>query len=164
MNYANIAQYVYSRHTYKVSAALRTSTDLFTVKLAEDHFRTNFSSDYTTMIIHSLYHTCLPLTPFLDEPICHYFVTRAAATMHRTAFDIPCVRLMLSGLEAVACGLKKKIPSAARASFLGEPLKDIPDAVMEWGFPYFEYVQSMPGCAPEEWQDVRGSLGAVLKK
>ena len=117
-----------------MSAALRISTDLFTVELAENHFRTNFSSYYTTMIIHSLYHTCFTLIPFLDEPICPDFFTRAAATMHRTAFDIPCVRLMLSGLEAVACDLKKKISPAARASFLGEPLKDIPDAVMGWDF------------------------------
>lgn len=137
------------------------------VEIVEHHFRTQLSSDYTIMFLHGCFHTCLTLIPFLDEPICQDLFTRAAAAFHRGVRDIPGMRLVMSAVEAVVWAMGKKVPPAARASFMGEAPKDVNDVSPEWGFPQLEYVQSLPGKEPEnlkELSDVRGSLGVLLQK
>ncbi|KAJ6287481.1 hypothetical protein J3E71DRAFT_209112 [Bipolaris maydis] len=146
---------------------LRIEHCQYVVEVAECHFRTQLSSDYTIMFMHGCFHVCLTLVPFLDETICQDLFTRAAGALRRGVWDIPAMRLVMSAIEAVVWAMGKKVPPAARASFMGEAPKDVKDVSPEWGFPQMEYVQSLPGREPEnlrEISEVRGSLGALLEK
>jgi hypothetical protein len=137
------------------------------IEIAEYHFRTQLSSDYTIMFLHGCFHALLTLIPFLDETLCQDFFTRAAAAFKRGIRDIPGMRLVMSAVEAVVWAMGKKVPPTARASFLGKAPRDVEDVSPEWGFPQMEYVQSQPGIEPENWEElkeVRGSLGALLQK
>ncbi|KAF3034175.1 hypothetical protein E8E11_000464 [Didymella keratinophila] len=137
------------------------------VEVVEYHFLTQLSSDYTIMLMHGCFHICLTLIPFLDETICQDLFTRAAGGLRRGVRDIPAMGLVISAVEAVVWAMGKKVPPAAKASFVGEAPKDIKDVSPEWGFPQLEYVQSLPGRKPEnlrEISEVRGSLGALLQK
>jgi hypothetical protein len=149
------------------SRALRIMHCQDIVEIAEYHFRTQLSSDYTPMFLHGCFHTLLTLVLFLDEPLCQDFFTRAAAACKRGIRDMPGMRLIMSAVEAIVWAMGMKVPPAARAFFLGEAPRDVNDVSPEWRFPQTEYVQSQPGKEPDNWEElseVRGSLGALLQK
>lgn len=146
---------------------LRIEHCQYVVEVVECHFQTQLPGDYTIMFMHGCFHICLTLVPFLNETICQDLFTRAAGALRRGVRDIPGMRLVMSAVEAVVWAMGKKVPPAARASFMGEAPKDVKDVSPEWGFPQMEYVQSLPGREPEnlrEISEVRGSLGALLEK
>ena len=83
--------------------------------------------------------------------------------LHRTVFDLPGMRQILRGVQAVAWGMRKSVPEEARASFEHiEPLSDTVEVSREWGFPLLEYLQSDPNAGIKDLQGLQGSLGEMI--
>lgn len=135
------------------------------ISLVEAHFREQLPGDYSTFFLTGLFHVCLTLIPSLSSFVSAELFTRAVALLHRTVVDLPGMRQILRGVQAVAWGMKQSLPQGTKASF--ENLKAPSDSVevsKEWGFPQLEYIQSEPGAAREDLRDIKGSLGRMIEK
>lgn len=71
------------------------------VSLVENHFREQLPGDYTTFFLAGLFHVCLTLIPSLSDPVSSDLFTRAAILLHRTVVDLPGMRQILRGVQAV---------------------------------------------------------------
>jgi hypothetical protein len=134
------------------------------VSLVENHFRDQLPGDYSTFYLSGLFHVCLTLVPSLSSHVSAELFTRAATVLHRTVTDLPGMRQILRGVEAVVWGMKKSLPQGARASFehLNPPSESV-EVHAEWGFPQLEYVQSEPGAAVRDLQGIEGRLGKMIQ-
>ena len=135
------------------------------ISLVENHFREQMPGDYSTYFLTGLFQVCLALIPSLSSFESAELFTRAAVVLHRTVVELPGMRQILRGVQAVVWGMKKNLPQGARASF--EDLKAPSDSVevnKEWGFPQLEYLQSEPSVAAAELQGIEGSLGRMIEK
>ncbi|UPX11811.1 uncharacterized protein EKO05_0002399 [Ascochyta rabiei] len=133
------------------------------ISLVETHFRDQLAGDYTIFFLAGLFHVCLTLIPSLASSVSSDLFTRAAMLLHRTVVDLPGMRQILRGVQAVVWGMNKSLPQGAKASFEG--LKAPADSVevnREWGFPQLEYLQSEPGAAVKDLRGIQGSLGRLI--
>jgi hypothetical protein len=134
------------------------------IALVEEHFRTQIPGDYSTFFLSGLFNVCLTLVPSLASLVSAELFTRAVMVLNRTVVDLPGMRQILRGIQAVVWGMKNKIPEAARASFENiEPPSNSVEVNKEWGFPQLEYLQSDPGAAVGNLQNVGGSLGKMIE-
>jgi hypothetical protein len=135
------------------------------ISFVEQHFREQLPGDYTTFFLNGLFQVCLALIPSLSSFASAELFTRAAVVLHRTVVDLPGMRQILRGIQAVVWGMKKNLPQGSKGSF--ENLKAPSDCVEvneEWGFPQLEYLKSEPSAAGEEFQGVEGKLGRMIQK
>lgn len=133
------------------------------ITLVENHFRDHLAGDYSTMFLAGLFHACLTLVPSLSSVISAELFTRAAMLLHRTVVDLPGMRQILRGVQAVVWGMRKSLPEEARASFEHiEPPSDTVEVSREWGFPLLEYLQSDPNAGIKDLQGLKGSLGEMI--
>ncbi|XPS68923.1 hypothetical protein M3J09_001203 [Ascochyta lentis] len=136
------------------------------VETVEHHFCTHLPGHYSAMFLNALYHACITLIPSLDDPVSQQIFTRAALGLRREPLDLPGLVFPIRGIEAVARGMKKRIPPVAKASFIAikEPA-DTGDVLIEYGFPpKLEFVQGEPGDAANNDGDTRGRLNALIHK
>ncbi|KZM20195.1 uncharacterized protein EKO05_0001136 [Ascochyta rabiei] len=136
------------------------------VETVEHHFNTHLPGHYSAMFLNALYHACITLIPSLDDPLSQQIFTRAAIGLRREPLDLPGLVFPIRGIEAVARGMKKRIPPAAKASFIAikEPI-DTGDILIEYGFPSkLEYVQNGPEDASKSDGDTRGRLNALIHR
>lgn len=134
------------------------------VSLVENHFREQLPGDYTTFFLAGLFHVCLTLIPSLSDPVSSDLFTRAANLLHRTVVDLPGMRQILRGVQAVVWGMRKSLPQGAIASFENlKPPSNSVEVKAEWGFPQTEYIQSEPGVAVRDLHGVQGSLGRMIE-
>lgn len=84
--------------------------------------------------------------------------------LHRTVIDLPGMRQILRGVQAVVWGMRKSLPQEAKASFenLGPP-SDSVEVSQEWGFPQSEYLQSEPDAGVRDLEGLQGRLGKMIE-
>lgn len=145
------------------SQSLRTLHCQRIIILVENHFHEQLAGDYTIFFIAGLFHVCLTLIPSLSFPISSELFTRAAMLLHRSVVNLPGMRQILRGIQAVVWGMREKLPQGAEASFenLTAPSNSV-EVNKEWGFPQSEYLQSEPKTEVRDLQGVQGSLGRMI--
>ena len=134
------------------------------ITLVETHFRDYPAGDYSTFFLAGLFHVCLTLIPSLSSPVSAELFTRAAMLLHRTVVDLPGMRQILRGVQAVVWGMRKSLPQEARASFENiNPPDNSVEVSKEWGFPLVEYLQSEPDAGVKDLKGLQGRLGEIIE-
>lgn len=118
------------------------------------------------MFLNALYHACITLIPSLDEALSQEIFTRAAIGLRREPLDLPGLVFPIRGIEAVARGMRKRVPPVAKATFSAVKLPvDTGDMLIEYGFPsQLAYVQRESDDTPDHHVDTRGRLGALIHR
>jgi hypothetical protein len=136
------------------------------VETVERHFRSHLPGDYSAMFLNALYHACVTLIPSLDEPTSQEIFTRAAVGLRREPLDLPGLVIPIRGIEAVARGMKKRIPPVAMAAFHAVKVPaDTGDVLIEYGFPLqLENIQKDGDKVSDHKVESMGRLSTLLHR
>ncbi|KAF3038471.1 hypothetical protein E8E12_003605 [Didymella heteroderae] len=133
------------------------------ITLVENHFRDHLAGDYSTLFLAGLFHACLTLIPSLSSAVSAELFTRAAMLLHRTVVDLPGMRQILRGVQAVVWGMRKSLPEGARASFEQiEPPSDTVESDPDAGVKDLQGLQGRLGEMIELWEEDQEQLSARI--